>query len=72
MVAINFTKRISTVGNNRPKWAFACMHCGFKTTYEVVSDQYWPECLNYRERCTWLRMLPHLRSFFLHGGLPPL
>ena len=30
---------------------FTCMHCGFKATYEVVSEQHWPECQNYPVPC---------------------
>ena len=27
------------------------MHCGFKATYEVVSEKHWPECQNYPGPC---------------------
>ena len=30
---------------------FTCMYCGFKATYEVVSEKHWPECQNYPLPC---------------------
>ena len=39
------------IANECPKRDFTCMHCGFKATYEVVSEQHWPECQNYPVPC---------------------
>ena len=39
------------IANDCPKRDFTCMHCGFKATYEVVSEQHWPECQNYPVPC---------------------
>ena len=39
------------IANECPKRNFTCMHCGFKATYEVVSEQHWPECQNYPVPC---------------------
>ena len=41
----------SHIANDCPKRDFTCMHCGFKATYEVVSEQHWPECQNYPVPC---------------------
>ena len=39
------------IANECPKRDFTCVHCGFKATYEVVSEQHWPECQNYPVPC---------------------
>ena len=39
------------IANDCPKRDFTCMHCGFKATYEVVSERHWPECQNYPVPC---------------------
>ena len=39
------------IANKCPKRDFTCMHCGFKATYEVVSEKHWPECQNYPVPC---------------------
>ena len=39
------------VANKCSKRSFTCMHCGFKATYEVVSEKHWPECQNYPVPC---------------------
>ena len=39
------------IANECPKRDFTCMHCGFKATYEVVSEKHWPECQNYPVPC---------------------
>ena len=39
------------VANKWSKRSFTCMHCGFKATYEVVSEKHWPECQNYPVSC---------------------
>jgi len=39
------------VANKCSKRSFTCMHCGFKATYEVVSEKHWPECQNYPGPC---------------------
>ena len=41
----------SHIANECPKREFTCMHCGFKATYEVVSEKHWPECQNYPVPC---------------------
>ena len=35
---------ITHITNECPKRDFNCVHCGFKATYEVVSEKHWPEC----------------------------
>ena len=42
---------VTHIANDCPKRDFTCMHCGFKATYEVVSEQHWPECQNYPVPC---------------------
>ena len=42
---------VTHIANECPKRDFTCMHCGFKATYEVVSEQHWPECQNYPVPC---------------------
>ena len=39
------------IADKCPKRDFTCMHCGFKATYEVVSEKHWPECQNYPVPC---------------------
>ena len=34
-----------------PKRAFTCQHCNFKATYEVVSNDHWPQCSFYPVPC---------------------
>jgi len=39
------------IADKCPKRDLTCMHCGFKATYEVVSEKHWPECQNYPVPC---------------------
>ena len=34
-----------------PKREFTCQYCNFKATYEVVSNDHWPQCLFYPVPC---------------------
>ena len=34
-----------------PKREFTCQHCNFKATYEVVSNDHWPQCSFYPVPC---------------------
>ena len=37
--------------NECPKRAFTCKNCGFKSTYEGVTDDHWPKCQRYPVIC---------------------
>ena len=39
------------VANECPERDFVCMYCGFKATYNIVSNEHWPECQNYPVPC---------------------
>ena len=39
------------IANECPERDFVCMYCGFKATYDIVSNKHWPECKNYPVKC---------------------
>ena len=39
------------IANECSERDFVCMYCGFKATYDIVSDKHWPECENYPVPC---------------------
>ena len=39
------------IANECPMRDFVCMYCGFKATYNIVSNKHWPECQNYPVPC---------------------
>ena len=39
------------ISNECPERDFVCMYCGFKATYDTVSNEHWPECQNYPVPC---------------------
>ena len=41
----------SHLTNSCPKREFTCQHCNFKATYEVVSNDHWPQCSFYPVPC---------------------
>ena len=41
----------SHLTNSCPKREFTCQHCNFKATYEVVSNDHWPQCSFYPAPC---------------------
>ena len=34
-----------------PQREYMCPHCNFKATFEIVSEEHWPECLEFPLRC---------------------
>ena len=34
------------IANECPERDFVCMYCGFKATYDIISNEHWPECQN--------------------------
>ena len=43
--------RASHLTSSCPKREFTCQHCNFKATYEVVSNDHWPQCSFYPVPC---------------------
>ena len=41
----------SHLTNSCPKREFTCQYCNFKATYEVVSNEHWPQCSFYPMPC---------------------
>ena len=39
------------IANECPERDFVCQYCGFKATYDIVSNKHWPECQNYPVPC---------------------
>ena len=39
------------LANCCPKREFTCQHCNFKATYEIVSNDHWPQCSFYPVPC---------------------
>ena len=39
------------IANECPERDFVCQYCGFKATYDIVSNKHWPECENYAVPC---------------------
>ena len=43
--------RTNHLANSCPKREFTCQHCNFKATYEIVSNDHWPQCSFYPVPC---------------------
>ena len=44
-------QRATHVANECPERDFVCMYCGFKATYDIITNKHWPECQNYPVPC---------------------
>ena len=49
--AVEKRKLTTHLTDSCPKREFICRHCNFKATYEVVSNDHWPQCSFYPVPC---------------------